>query len=436
MGEEPHPPAYTLAIVAKIVAEHHRFAGHDGDETRADTQQGGLAGTVRAVQQDDLPAADIEIDACKRREAAKEGDRGTEVDDGLHDDPPEGTGGGDDRPRWWDDPAADDAGSFVRVRRVSVARILGFTGRMMIRAGVLILLFVAFQLWGTGLHTSRAQDDLEKQFRTKQDELGERSSESSDTTTSSATASTASTAPPVTASPDFPTPKPGEPIGLISIPDIGADFFFVEGVDLRWLRDGPGHFPQTPLPGQPGNAALAGHRTTFKAPFNRLDELDPGDLIFVETLQGRFTYEVMPQPAGEGEPPKGHYIVGPRQTEILDDKGDNRLTLMACHPKYSAAQRIVVEAKLVSNPAPATPLPPTTDVVELPADDLAGGRDAARVPAALWSLGAVAVWFLAWFAGRRRPGWRWPAYAVGLPLFALALFEAFDHINQLLPGAY
>lgn len=314
-----------------------------------------------------------------------------------------------------------------------VARIVGFTGRMMIRAGVLILLFVAFQLWGTGLHTSRAQADLEKRFRAQLDEVGDVPSPATADTT--APPVTSSTTPPATASPDFPVPEPGEPIGLISIPDIGADFFIVEGVDLRWLQDGPGHFPQTPLPGQPGNAALAGHRTTFKAPFNRLDELEPGDLIFIETLQGKFTYEVMPQPAGEGEVPKGHYIVGPRQIEILDDKGDNRLTLMACHPKYSAAQRIVVEAKLVSNPAPATPLPPP-DVSELPADDLAGGNEGARVPAVLWSLGAIAIWFLAWFAGHRRPAWRWPAYAVCFPLFAFVLFEAFDKINHLLPAAY
>ncbi|WP_334142106.1 class E sortase [Rhabdothermincola sp.] len=315
-----------------------------------------------------------------------------------------------------------------------LARIVGFTGRMMIRAGVLILLFVAFQLWGTGLHTARAQNDLEKRFRAQQAELGPLPAPTTADTTGAP--STTSTAPPATASPDFPAPAPGEPIGFISIPAIGADFFIVEGVDLRWLQDGPGHFPQTPLPGQPGNAALAGHRTTFKAPFNRLDELQPGDLIFVETLQGRFTYEVMAQPSAEGEPPKAHYIVGPRQTEILDDKGDNRLTLMACHPKYSAAQRIVVEAKLVSNPAPPTPLPPAEDLPELPADDLAGGNAAARVPAALWSLLAIGIWFSAWLAGRWRRAWKWPAYAVCLPLFAFALFEAFNHINHLLPAAY
>ena len=71
-------------------------------------------------------------------------------------------------------------------------------------------------------------------------------------------------------------PERGAPLGFIQIPQIGAEFYMVEGVELRWLQEGPGHFPQTPLPGQAGNAALAGHRTTYKAPFNRIDELKPG----------------------------------------------------------------------------------------------------------------------------------------------------------------
>src|SRR5262249_21455978 len=121
----------------------------------------------------------------------------------------------------------------------------------------------------------------------------------------------------------------GDTIGQITIPKIGADFYIVEGVDLPLLTEGPGHFPGTPLPGQPGNAALAGHRVTYKAPFNRIDELAPGDDITVKTVQGTFTYEVMPQEGG-----LGYFITDPQNVSIVDDKGDNRLTLMACHPKY------------------------------------------------------------------------------------------------------
>lgn len=298
---------------------------------------------------------------------------------------------------------------------------------MMIRAGVLILLFVAYQLWGTGLQTTRAQESLESEFRAQQEEVDRLPGEAPGPDGSSTT-----TAPPQVAPADLPPPERGAPVGFISIPDIGADFYIVEGVELRWLQEGPGHFPQTPMPGQAGNAALAGHRTTFKAPFNRIDELEPGDQVFVETLQGQFTYEVMAQPAEAGEPAKGHYIVDPYATEILDDKGDNRLTLMACHPKYSARQRIVVEAMLVGNPAPPTPLSPTPATIE----DLAGGDDSARGPAIAFSLGALAVWFAAWFVGHRYRRFKWPAYLVALPFFAVLLFVAFDYINQLLPAAY
>jgi sortase A len=306
-------------------------------------------------------------------------------------------------------------------------RALGALGRMMVRAGVLILLFVAYQLWGTGLQTTRAQDALEREFKAAQEELGVLPGEpTSDTLT------TPTTAPPQVAPADLPPPERGQPIGFISIPDIGADFYIVEGVELRWLQEGPGHFPSTPMPGQAGNAALAGHRTTWKAPFNRIDELRPGDLVFVETLQGKFTYEVLPQPSADGGEPEGHYIVGPGAVEILDDKGDNRLTLMACHPKYSARQRIVVEAKLVGNPAPPTPLSPEPETAE----DLAGGNDSARVPAVLFSLAAIAVWFGAWYVGHRSRAWKWPAYLIALPFFAVLLFFAFDYINQLLPAAY
>ncbi len=227
-------------------------------------------------------------------------------------------------------------------------RVVGAIGRFMMRAGVLVLLFVAYQLWGTGLATNRAQDRLEDEFATQ---LAEQVT----TTTEVPTSSTV--APPVTASADLPTPEPGDPVARIQIPAIGVDYIVLQGVDLKWLKEGPGHFPQTPLPGQPGNVALAGHRTTYAAPFNRIDELQPGDEIMFETVQGTFTYEVEAHEGAPGEAPSGHFIVRPSQVEILDQDGTDKVTLMACNPKYSARERIVVTATLVSNPAPPTPLP-------------------------------------------------------------------------------
>ncbi len=338
-----------------------------------------------------------------------------------------------------------------------LSRVLGAIGRVMIAAGVILLLFVAYQLWGTGLRTDRAQDRLGDRFAAEAAAIPGAAGAAQpvvDGTVPAAPAGTPALSlaelakdPAVQAYAKAKRFSSGEPIGKITIPRIGADFWFIEGVDLPLLTEGPGHFPGTPLPGQPGNAALAGHRTTFKAPFNRIDELAPGDQITVETLQGRFTYEVLPQPPEyAGGPPLGHYIIDPSQTEILDQKGDNRLTLMACHPKYSAAQRIVVEAKLVDNPAEPSPVAEAdpqgsaTALANLGSDEatelLSGGDQSARQPAILWGLAAAAVWFLAWLLGRWKRGLRWPAYLVGLVPFLVALFFCFENITKLLPSAY
>ncbi|HEY6531127.1 MAG TPA: sortase, partial [Acidimicrobiales bacterium] len=182
-------------------------------------------------------------------------------------------------------------------------RVVGAIGRFMMRAGVLVLLFVAYQLWGTGLATNRAQDRLESEFRSQ---LAEVDATSTTATTPTTEPTTSSTLAPGTAPVDLPVPEPGDPVGRIVIPSIGVDFISVQGVDLKWLKEGPGHFPQTPLPGQPGNVALAGHRTTYAAPFNRLDELQPGDEITFETLQGTFTYRVDAHETEPGAAPSGH----------------------------------------------------------------------------------------------------------------------------------
>ncbi len=320
---------------------------------------------------------------------------------------------------------------------MTFARSLGAVGRFMIRAGILILLFVVYQLWGTGIHTAQAQKDLARQFKAQQEAATNGSTDSTATTAGP----NPTIAPPAPAA-ALPAPEPGQPIGQITIPQIGADFYMVEGTDLRWLKEGPGHFSGTPLPGQAGNAAIAGHRTTYKAPFNRIDELQPGDQITITTLQGTFTYEVVPQPGSDpSAPPSGHRIVSPSAVEILDDKGDNRLTLMACTPKYSASQRIVVEAKLVGNPAPSSPK--ATITANVSQDDLAGvglaGGDPSARPAAIgFSLLALGIWFLAWFLAHRRlrGWWRITPYLVLIPFFSVALYAAFENITQLLPGAY
>ncbi|MDE0653579.1 MAG: sortase [bacterium] len=152
-------------------------------------------------------------------------------------------------------------------------------------------------------------------------------------------------------------PEAGEAIARILIPSIDLDSIVVSGVEVEDLRKGPGHYSTTPLPGQPGNAAIAGHRTTYGAPFGRLNELNAGDSIIVETLQGRFVYRVLPGQPGMAGHALGFRIVAPTALEVLDDVGDNRLTLTSCHPKYSSKKRIIVHAALVGDPVVRLPRP-------------------------------------------------------------------------------
>jgi sortase A len=130
-------------------------------------------------------------------------------------------------------------------------------------------------------------------------------------------------------------PLPGDALGKLEIPSIGVSEYVVEGTDADNLRKGPGHYPDTPLPGQRGTSAIAGHRTTYGAPFRELDQVEKGDRIVLELPYGTFVYRV-------------------QRTQIVDDSalwvtknvGYNRLVLTACHPLYSAAQRIVAFARL------------------------------------------------------------------------------------------
>jgi sortase A len=127
----------------------------------------------------------------------------------------------------------------------------------------------------------------------------------------------------------------GAAVGRIMIPRIGADFVVVQGTDSSSLEQGPGHYPSTALPGLGQTVAIAGHRTTYLAPFRHLDALSPGDRIVVQMPYGRFVYRVQLA-----------RIVSPSAWWVTHDVGYDRLVLSACNPLYSAAQRIVVFARL------------------------------------------------------------------------------------------
>jgi sortase A len=131
-------------------------------------------------------------------------------------------------------------------------------------------------------------------------------------------------------------PLRGDSIGRIALPAIDRSYFMVEGTDTDTLRKGPGHYPKTPLPGEPGTVGIAGHRTTYGAPFRNIDRLDRGDRIVLEMPYATFTYRV-----------ERTRIVEPTEVSVTDPVGYRRLILSACEPLYSAAQRIVVFARQV-----------------------------------------------------------------------------------------
>jgi sortase A len=130
--------------------------------------------------------------------------------------------------------------------------------------------------------------------------------------------------------------KTGQGIGRIKIGELDLDMVVVQGTDTASLQKGPGHYPETAFPGEGRTVAIAGHRTTYLAPFRHIDQIDEGDRITLEMPYGTFTYEV-----------SMHRIVDPDQVGIVRDVGHERLVLTACHPVYSAAQRYAVFAELV-----------------------------------------------------------------------------------------
>lgn len=127
----------------------------------------------------------------------------------------------------------------------------------------------------------------------------------------------------------------GEPIGRIVIPSIGVDIAVIQGTSTQDLQKGPGHYPSTPFPGQQGTAAIAGHRTTYLAPFRNIDSLHGGNDIKLEMPYATFDYRV-----------EDTKVVDPTDLHILHPASYQRLVLTACHPLYSASQRIVAFARL------------------------------------------------------------------------------------------
>lgn len=203
-------------------------------------------------------------------------------------------------------------------------RIFGWT---MTWTGILLLGYAGFQLWITDLLNAGAQEKA----RT---ELAVALEERRPTTTAPPTTTLPA---PVLVSED--PPLAGAAFAAIRIPKIGLDAVVFEGVDTATLRQGPGHMPGTPLPGQPGNAVLSGHRTTYGRPFFDVDLLVPGDVIEVESAVGVHTYTVTEL-----------LVVAPTDVWVAGPREGAWLTLTTCEPKFSARQRLIVVAELAAGP--------------------------------------------------------------------------------------
>jgi sortase A len=268
----------------------------------------------------------------------------------------------------------------------------------------------------------------------------------------------------------------GDPVARIELPRIGVDKIVVAGVDKNDLKKGPGHYPETPLPGQLGNAAIAGHRTTFGQPFFDVDKLETGDEIIVTTLAGRYVYRVT-----------GQEIVSPSEYQVIatTDPTVATLTLTSCHPKYTARERIIVFAELdvdastgaVTEPTinygrpldgtqdaqdidptntvvdPETVTDPDTTTVDdptltpdpVPVDDAQlndGIADAfsegwfsdpgANSQVLMWGLLLAAIGVGAYLISRRAKR-DWVGLLVGIVPFAIVLYFFFQNVNRLLP---
>ena len=203
----------------------------------------------------------------------------------------------------------EEAGSAAGGKKRRKGKALIIVGLSLILAGLLALAGIYAYIYYTDRQAARAQEELMRQW--EEDPVP---SEGGEVTV-------------------------GDGIARIVAERIGLDAIVVElwGLDdAENLKRGPGHIPSTAFPGQSGNCVISGHRTTYGAPFRNIEQLVPGDEIVLLTAENRYVYEVYEQ-----------RIVRPTDLTVLEQTGEPKLTLTACHPWYSAAQRIVVISRLV-----------------------------------------------------------------------------------------
>jgi sortase A len=275
------------------------------------------------------PQADAEVEADTARHEPAEPDH----DDVDHDDAEWGDVDWDDAE--WDGDHEDRA-------RDPLWRVLvRSAGELLVTAGVVVLLFVVYEVYVTDLLNDHTQSTLSDEIHEQWDAVA-------------------------AAPEDLVAPAVGEPLAVLHVPRLGADWSRVvlEGTAEDELAQGPGHYVGTALPGQPGNLAIAGHRVGKGSPFLDADQLVPGDAIVVETAQNWYVYRVLGDAATgdyatdpSGIP--GQQVVRPADVAVISPTPGAAaaaaptgayLTLTTCHPKYSARQRLIVHAVLDGSP--------------------------------------------------------------------------------------
>lgn len=234
--------------------------------------------------------------------------------------------------------------------RTSLQWIIHIVGELLITAGLILLLFVAWQLWWTNIDANRTQqqavDSLIQEFNSSSTSAGGTDGQGAQTGTANAAPDYDPTTPPVAAPPAY-----GQAYGVVYIPRLGSTYArpLAEGVGTDVLDTlGLGRYPTSQMPGEMGNFALAGHRQTNGAVLDNIDLLQEGDNIYIRAAEGYYTYRVYE-----------HKIVLPTQVEVIAPDPDNPgapvseanrrlLTLTSCHPRYGDTERYIVHAEFVS----------------------------------------------------------------------------------------
>jgi sortase A len=294
-------------------------------------------------------------------------------------------------------------------------------GLALITLGVIVLLFVGYQLWGTGFAERHSQAVLKRDFN-----AAVATHQAADNPALEGSGGRAGSG----TSPANPSPAPGGALDHLVIPKIGLNVYVVEGVSEADLRRGPGHYPQTVLPGQNGNSAIAGHRTTYGAPFYSINELKIGDPISLTDTAGRtFVYKVSQAPL----------VVSPGDVSVLANTPYPQLTLTTCNPRFSATSRLIVFARLTGQPplpvahpqtVTATPAAPAAAVV----DNLGRGDQGAWPPALLYGGLVVLTWVGVRLLINRTRRWaRLAVYVLGIGLCLIPLWFFFENVIRLLP---